>query len=358
MGGGKEMEDKELLKTLSEAAGVSGFEKDLADIISESFNSYSDKIIKDKMGNLTAVKWAENKTDDTPDLMLAAHMDEIGLMVKKIDDKGFIRFTNIGGVDPRTLLAQEVIIHGEEDISGIIGAKPPHLLTDKEKGESPDLDKLFIDTGLNKEKIEELISIGDMITLDRSFVSMENDIVTGKSLDDRAGIVMLYECLKELSYLKTKVNVHAVATVQEEVGVRGAITSTYNVDPDIGIAVDVCHADMPGVESDLGLDMGKGAAVAFGPHVHQKIFKKLKKVADDLGISYQIEPWPHPGGTDAWAIQIARSGVASALVSIPLRYMHTSVETISMKDVKAGGRLLAQFIARIDSDFVEGLRCY
>ena len=352
------MQNKELLKTLSEAAGISGFENNMADIISDAFSSYSDEIVKDKLGNLRAVKWADNKSDNTADIMLAAHMDEIGLMVKSIDENGFIKFTNIGGVDARTLLSQEVIIHGSENICGIIGAKPPHLLNDKESSKSPGLDKLFIDTGLNKEKIEKIIEIGDMITLDRNFISMENEVVSAKALDDRAGVVMLYECLKELSYLKTKVNVHAVATVQEEVGVRGATTSTYNIDPDIGIAVDVCHADMPGVENDMVVDMGEGAAIAFGPHVHKKIFKKLKEIANEMGISYQVEPWPHPAGTDAWAIQISRGGVASALISIPLRYMHTSVETISMKDVKAGGKLLAQFIARIDSDFVEGLRCY
>ena len=352
------MENKKLLKKLSETNGISGFEENLADIIEKVFEPYSDRITKDSLGNLTATKWADNNQDQTIDLMLAAHMDEIGLMVKSVDEDGFIRFTNIGGVDPRTLLAQEVIIHGNEDITGIIGAKSPHLLSSKERSKAPELKKLYIDTSLNKEKVKELITIGDMITLKREFMNLKNDFVSGKALDDRAGVVMLYECFKELSYLKSKVNVHAVATVQEEVGVRGANTSTYNIDPDIGIAVDVCHGDMPGVENDLVVEMNKGPAIAFGPHVHQNIYKKMKSIAEDIGIPYQVEPWPHPAGTDAWAIQISKSGVASALVSIPLRYMHTSVETISMKDVRSGGKLLAQFIARIDSDFVEGLRCY
>lgn len=352
------MENKKLLKTLSETNGISGYENNLAEIIEEVFAPFSDEITKDSLGNLTATKWADKKQEKSIDLMLAAHMDEIGLMVKSIDEKGFIRFTNIGGVDPRTLLAQEVIIHGKEDIIGIIGAKPPHLLSNEEISKASKLNKLYIDTSLDEDKVKEYITIGDMITLKRNFMDLENDFVSGKALDDRAGVVMLYECFKELSYLKTKVNVHAVSTVQEEVGVRGASTSTYNIDPDIGIAVDVCHGDMPGVESDLVVDMSKGPAIAFGPHVHQKIFKKMKEIADDTGIPYQIEPWPHPAGTDAWAMQVAKSGVASALVSIPLRYMHTSVETISMEDVKYGGKLLAQFIARIDSEFVEGLQCY
>lgn len=352
------MDNKELLKTLSETNGISGYENNLADIVKEIFNPYSDRISRDSLGNLTATKWADIEQENTIDLMLAAHMDEIGLMVKSIDEEGFIRFTNIGGVDPRTLIAQEVIIHGEEETTGIIGAKPPHLLSNKEKSKTLDLNELYIDTSYNQEEVKEIISVGDMITLKRDFIDLNNNHVSGKALDDRAGIVMLYECFKELSYLKTKVNVHAVATVQEEVGVRGANTSTYNIDPDIGIAVDVCHGDMPGVENDLVVDMNKGPAIAFGPHVHQDIFNKMKEIAEDIGIPYQIEPWPHPAGTDAWAIQIAKSGVASALISIPLRYMHTSVETISMDDVNSGGKLLAQFIARIDSEFVEGLQCY
>lgn len=352
------MENKDLLKSLSETNGISGYEKNLADTIEEAFEPYSDKIVKDSLGNLTATKWADNKEEQTMDLMLAAHMDEIGLMVKSIDENGFIRFTNVGGVDPRTLLAQEVVIHGKEDLIGIIGTKSPYLLSNKERSQAPKLNKLYIDTSLNEEKVNEIITIGDMITLKREFIDLKNKFVSGKALDDRAGVVMLYECFKELSYLKSNVNVHAVATVQEEVGVRGANTSTYNIDPDLGIAVDVCHGNMPGVENDLVVEMGEGPAIAFGPHVHQKIYNKMKDIAEDIGIPYQVEPWPHPAGTDAWAIQISKSGVASALLSIPLRYMHTSVETISMKDVRSGGKLLAQFIARIDSEFVEGLRCY
>ncbi|MGM0410714.1 MAG: M42 family metallopeptidase [Bacillota bacterium] len=351
------MENKKLLKLLSNTNGISGFENNLADLIVEKFSQYSDEIFRDKLGNVFAVKWAEENKKDASNLMLAAHMDEVGLMVKNIDEKGFLKFTNIGGIDPRTLLTQEVVIHGKEKVKGIIAAKRSHL-NNSNNSEIADLDKLFIDTGLNKEKLTKIVNIGDMITIDRNFMSLKNNFVSGKSLDDRAGVVMLYELLKELQYIKNKVNVHAVATVQEEVGVRGAITSTYNINPDIGIAIDVCHGKMPGVESDLVVDMDEGPAIAFGPHVHQKIFKKIKEIADDIGISYQIEPWPHPAGTDAWGIQISRSGVASALISIPLRYMHTSVETVSLNDIKAGAKLLAQFVARINSEFVEGLRCY
>ncbi len=351
------MKSKKLLELLSNTNGISGFENNIADIVAENFSNYSDEIYRDKIGNVFAVKWSEENKNNAKNIMLAAHMDEVGLMVKSIDKNGFIKFTNIGGLDPRTLLTQEVFVHGKEKLKGIIAAKRSHL-NNSNNSEIAGLDKLFIDTGLNKEKLSSLINIGDMITIKRDFLSLKNDFVSGKSLDDRAGVVMLYELLKELQYIKNTVNVHAVATVQEEVGVRGAITSTYNINPDIGIAIDVCHGKMPGVENDLIVDMDQGPAIAFGPHVHQKIFKKIKNIADEIGISYQIEPWPHPAGTDAWGIQISRSGVASALISIPLRYMHTSVETVSIKDIKAGAKLLAQFIAHVNSDFVEGLQCY
>jgi endoglucanase len=350
--------NKEFLKTLSEATGISGYEKKLADLISESFQPYCDEIINDEVGNLIAIKKAEVSNEKNPKIMLAAHMDEIGLMIINIDKNGFLRFTYVGGVDPRTLLGQEVIIHGKEDVSGVIGARPPHLSDQKERNTAPNKEKMFIDIGLTEKKAKNIINVGDLVSIKRDFNTLNDQVVSGKSLDDRAGVIMLYQCLKELQYLKTNVDVYAVATIQEEVGIKGAITSTHSINPDIGVAVDVCHADMPGVEKDLVVDMGDGPAVALGPHVHPKIYKKLTEIGDEMNIPYQVEPGTHPAGTDAWGIQIARSGVASALLSIPLRYMHTSVETISLDDVKAGGQLLAQFIARIDSEFVEGLRCY
>ncbi|MFW5788251.1 MAG: M42 family metallopeptidase [Halanaerobiales bacterium] len=352
------MENRDFLKLLSEARGISGFEKDLAQNISKEFENYVDDIQTDKMGNLVATKYPDQEINNPPEIMLAAHMDEIGLMVTKIDDDGFLRFTYVGGVDPRTLLGQEVIVHGKKDIAGIIGAKPPHLTDSSERNKAPDNEKLFIDIAHNKNKAKEFIQIGDVISLKRNFRSLQNNTVSGKSLDDRAGVLMIYQCLKELSHLKHKITLRAVTTVQEEVGVRGAITSSYSINPDIGIAIDVCHADMPGVAKDRVSKMNEGPAIAIGPHVHPQIHKKLTEIAKELDIDYQLEPSPYPGGTDAWGIQIARSGVATGLISIPLRYMHTSVETLSLNDIKKGGQLLAQFIARIDDDFVEGLTCY
>ncbi len=351
------MINKDLLKLLSETNGVSGYEGNPAEIIEDNFKPYCNELKKDKLGNLYGVKWAP-APEKAPTVMLAAHMDEIGLMVTRIEEGGFLRFTSVGGIDPRTMPAQEVVVHGVKALPGLIGAKPPHLTSSEDRKKALKLNELFIDTGLSEEEVKKIVSVGDMITIKRNFISLHNDFVAGKSLDDRAGVIMIYQVLKELEYLKHNVNLYAVATVQEEVGVRGATTSAYSIDPDIGIAIDVCHATMPGVDEEDAAEMGKGPAVGFGPHVHHKLFKKIKEVAEETNLNYQVQPSPRPGGTDAFAIQVARSGVASGLISIPLRYMHTSVETLDLNDIKQGGQLLARFISRIDNDFVEGLKCY
>ncbi len=360
IGRGVKMDDNfTLLKKLSETSGISGYEQQVSQIISENFAPYCDEIKGDKMGNLMAVKRADKDSSNrAPRIMLAAHMDEIGLMVTKIEEKGFIRFTSVGGIDPRTLLAQEVVIHGLEDIPGIIGAKPPHLTNENDRKKSVEMEKMFIDPVLGKEDIDKKISVGDLISIKREFLSLHGDSAAGKAVDDRAGVLVLYQTLKELQQLKTKVDLYAVATVQEEVGIRGAITSTFNINPEIGIAIDVCHATMPGVDEEDAAEMGKGPAIGVGPHVHRSILQRLKETAVNYGIEHQIEPYPSPRGTDTWGIQVARTGVASGLISIPLRYMHTSVETLSLTDIKKAGQLLARFIASLDADFVEGLRCY
>ena len=349
---------EDFLKDLTETPGVSGYEKKQAELIKNYFSPYCDEIYEDKLGNLIALKKAAHNPSEALDLMIAAHMDEIGLIVTAFEDEKFLRISSVGGIDPRTLPGQEVIIHGEEEIEGVIGARPPHLLTKQERNEAPKWEKLFVDPGLSGEKLKKKVSVGDLITVKRNLLSLENNSFAGKALDDRAGVVLLYEILKELEYLNNNVNLYAVATTQEEVGIRGSETSTYHINPDIGIAVDVCHGKIPGVEKDLVSKMGEGPVIAYGPQVHPKVYKKLKEIADDNQFDYQIEPSPHPYGTDAASMQISRGGVATGLISIPLRYMHTSVETLSFTDIKMGGKLLAHFSARIDNNFKEELLCY
>lgn len=350
------MEANELLKQLCEKSGISGYEKEVSSLIVNTFNDLTDVVNVDKLGNVVALKKGENNSENIK-IMLAAHMDEIGLMVSDIDDKGFIKFTKIGGIDPRTLLAQEVIVHGKTDLFGVIGAKPPHLQDESERETAVDIKDLSIDVGFSKEQIQELVEIGDTITVKRDFIELQGSWVSGKALDDRAGVVTMYECAKELKYLKHEADIYFVSTVQEEVGVRGATTSAYSINPDIGIAIDVGFGSTPEIPKEYTLDIGKGPGITIGGNIHPKLREKLIEIANEYNILYQFEIDPGPTGTDARAIQITRCGIPTLLISLPLRYMHTSTETINIKDIKMSAKLLARFISVISQDNLEGLLC-
>jgi len=342
-----------LLKRLSEARGVSGYETEVRDIIAEEFGRYADEVRTDKLGNVIALKRGEG-VEPRRRIMLAGHMDEIGLMVTKLE-KGFLRFTSVGGFDERILLGQEVIVHGRRDLPGIIGSRPPHVLPKEEREKIIPMDRLFIDVGVGGEELEHLVRVGDLVTIGRKFTQLQGDLVAGKALDDRTAVAAIAVCLEELSSIRHVWDVYAVATVQEEVGMRGAITSAYGLAPDVAIAIDVTFGDQPGVSEAQTVKMGKGPAIGFGPNIHPKLHQALVNVAKELEIPYQVEPIPGRSGTDAWVIQVTREGIPTALLSVPLRYMHTSVETLSLKDAERTGRLMAGFIGRLDAGFMEKL---
>lgn len=344
---------KAFLRALAEGTGVSGYEQTLTPIVVDAFNSLAEEVHTDRFGNVYARK---NGSVGEYKVMLAAHMDEIGLMVKAIDTRGFLRFTTIGGVDPRTLVSQEVIIHGRKDVLGVIGSMPPHLIhegTDK----AIKLDEMGIDVGLSFEKIQEIIEVGDVITLRRETYELLGDVMAGKAFDDRAGVVVMAVCLEELARLHHTHDVIAVITTQEEVGQRGGLTSAYTLNPDLAVAIDVTHASTPDTRGQVTLELGKGPAVALGPNVHPKIYEHFSVIAQNERIPYQPEPIPGMSGTDAWAIQVTQAGIPTGLLSIPLRYMHTSVETLDMQDVIHTGKLLAYFIASLPEN-LEGFLCY
>lgn len=347
---------KDFIREMVETPGLSGYESKVSKVIEKHFKSYADDIRRDKLGSLVALK--KGKAGGKKKVMLAAHMDEIGLMVKKIDENGFIKFTTIGGVDQRTLLTLEVIVHGEKDLFGIIGNKPPHILEEEEKKKAVKIEDMLIDVGLPKEEVEKFISVGDPISFRRKMISLQNDVISAKALDDRAGVAVMYECLKELNKMNHDCDVYAVATVQEEVGLRGAITSTFDIFPDIGIAIDVGFAHTPELSKDDTCELGKGSAIAFGANIHPKVYEGLIKIAKEYNLPYQEEVYPAGTGTDTWAMQITRSGVATGLLSIPLRYMHTSVETIDINDIKYAGKILANFIVSLNHEDLEGMLCY
>jgi tetrahedral aminopeptidase len=335
-----------LLATLSEATGVSGYEMNVRSIVHEVFSRYADEIRSDKMGNVIALKRGSGP-EPRPGIMLAAHMDEIGLIVTRIKD-GFIQFVTVGGFDPRVLLGQLVVVHGHRPLPGVIASRPPHVLSPTERDKVIPIDELFIDIGLKADDVGNLVQVGDLISLEQKFVRLKGDCGSGKALDDRAGVASLVVCLEELSTRRHEWDVFAVATVQEEVGLKGAITSSYGLAPDLGIAVDVTFGHQPGVAESETFAMGKGPAIAIGPNVHPGMVAKLFETAKEHEISYVPEPIPGRSGTDAWAIQVAREGVPTCLLGIPIRYMHTVVETVNLRDITRTGRLMAAFISRLD----------
>jgi tetrahedral aminopeptidase len=353
--GGLALDIKRFLKDITEAPGVSGYEHHVAKIIKAAFCAHADEVRQDKLGNVAFLK--KGTGENRPRVLLAAHMDEIGLMVTKIEEGGFLRFSAVGGIDPRTIVGQEVILYGKEALSGVIGVKPPHLTTAGETEKAHKLEDLHIDVALPEDIVRKRVRPGDLAIIRREMLELAGNSVAAKAFDDRAGVAVLLVCLQELERLQHSADVYAVATVQEEVGVRGAATATYGVVPDIGIAVDVTHGEMPGVPEHETCKLGKGPGITIGPNIHPQIGEALIQTAREYRIPYQLEVYPGPTGTDARAIQVSRGGIPTGLVSIPLRYMHTSVELMDMEDLKQAGRLLAYFIAGLKAEFVEGLPC-
>lgn len=351
------METKILLELLSNGNGVSGYEYTLNDTIIGAFKEHSDDVSVDRMGNIIAFRKGFKEGNNVK-IMLAGHMDEIGLMVKDIEDNGFLRFTNVGGIDPRTILGQEVIVHGKKDLFGVIGSKPPHLQEPSDQDKAIKMDDMTIDIGLSKEKVKELVTIGDTITVNRQLINLQNSRVAGKALDDRAGVAVMYQCLKELSKLHHEADVYFVSTVQEEVSMAGALTSTYKINPDIGIAIDVGFGTTPELNKSNSIELGQGPGITLGGNIHPGLRKKIIEIAKEYNIPYQMEITPGPTGTDARAMQITREGIPSLVLSIPLRYMHTSVEVLDMNDINHSAKLLAFFIAAISNENLEGLLCF
>jgi len=344
------MEVIPLLKRLSEADGISGYEGPVRELLRQTWQPFVDEMREGKLGSLIALKRGTG-TEPRPKLMLAAHMDEIGLMVTEIE-KGFLRITRVGGTDRRVLLGLEVVVHGRRDLPGIVATRPPHVLSEEERKKAVPWDKLFVDVGLPAEEVEQLVTVGDLISIRREMAELKNRHVAGKAMDDRACVAVVTLALEQLAGMHHTWDVFAVATAQEETGLKGAITAAYGVVPDLAVALDMTFGKHPGVPDVEGFPLGKGPAIGIGPNFHPGLVKRLKEVAEAHEIPYQMDPIPGRSGTDAWAIQVTREGVPTALVSVPLRYMHQPVETLAAQDVERAGRLLAAFIAGLEADFL------
>src|SRR5512136_580985 len=312
----------------------------------ERLKPLADKVVVDKLENVVALKKGKK---NAPKVMLAAHMDEIGLMVKNITKEGFLQFAKMGGIDDRILLAQKVVVFTSKGpMDGIVGSKPPHIQKEEERKKILAFDELFIDVGAeNKEDAAKKgVKVGDAIGFDQKYRKIGNDTVIGKAFDDRVGCAVMIEALKLLR--KTNCTVYAVGTVQEEVGLRGAGTAAFSIEPDVAIALDVTVAgDVPGVrEFDTTIKMGKGPALTVtdsGLITHPKVMRLLLETAEETKIPYQLETGLM-GTTDAARISMTREGVPSGTISIGTRYIHSPIGMLSLKDAEDSAKLTAAAI--------------
>lgn len=337
---------KRLIKKLSNMHAISGYEHCINEEIKKIMEPLCDEVYIDNTGSVIAVKRCG--AQDAKKVMLEAHADEIGLMVKDIDERGFLTVVSVGGIDPRVLPCSEVIVHGKKDVPGVIGAKPPHLTDDGDKKATKLVD-MAVDTGFSASEVKKLISIGDSVTVDTACRELLQGQLSGKALDDRACLAALIGVLENLKDRKLNVDLYVVAATKEEVGGFGAMTAAYSIMPDIAIAVDVCHGITPD-NSHEAYEVGSGAIVTCGPNIHPKVFERLMDTAKNYKIKTQIEATGGNTGTDAWVIQTAREGIPTGLLSVPLKYMHTSVETLKVTDVKAVCSLLTHFVEDLDSN--------
>jgi endoglucanase len=282
-------------------------------------------------------------------VMLAGHCDQIGLVVQYIDDDGFIHVSTVGGWDPQVLIGQRLTVWSAQGpIPGIIARKPIHLLNEEERKQVPKIRDLWLDIGAkNKDEVLQIVRVGDPITLELRFQELQNGRAVSAAMDDKTGLWVVIEALRRVDRSKLQVAAYAVSTVQEEIGLRGAQTSSFSVDPHAGIAVDVTHAtDCPTIEKkeEGDIRLGLGPVIYRGPNMNHKVVQRLLDAADRHVIPYQLGASGRATPTDANAIQVNRAGVAAALVSIPNRYMHSPVEMISLDDIDHAANLLARFL--------------
>jgi len=341
---------RQLLATLSDSPGISGYEGETARLLSHELKQLVDEVTTDVMGNVIGVRSGKG-----PRVMLAAHMDEIGLMVKHIDDKGFLRFVPIGGWFDQMLLGQRVIVRGTSGpLPGVIGSKPPHIMDEEDRKKPVRIKDMFIDIGAtNADDAHNLgVEVGTPVTMDRRMVTLANDLVTGKSFDDRAGVVMMLMALRMLQDRDVNATVLAVGTVQEEVGLKGARTCAYGLDPDLVI---VCETNIPGdhpgvTKEQRGLELGKGPVITVadadgrGVLVPQKVLQWLRAAGDAAGVPYQLDVGSG-GTTDATAIHLTKAGIPTGVVSVATRYIHSPIEVLSLSDLEQGARLIAEAVA-------------
>jgi endoglucanase len=340
------------LKELLSAPGLSGYEAPAAKIIEEKWRPLVHELSRSRLGSLHGLRRG-TAVEPRPSLLVAAHMDAIGLMVTGIAEGGFLRVTAIGGVDARVLPGQPVTVHAREDLPGVV-VQPAARLLPPEIGNNPvPLEHLLVDVGLLPRKVNDLVRVGDFVSFAQPPLELSGETLAGHSVDNRASVAALTVCLEELQNRPHAWDVWAVATVQEETGLIGASTSTFQLHPSLAVVVDVTWAKGPGVNDWNTFPLGKGPTLGWGPNIHPALHKAFKELAERLEIPHSVEVMPRHSGTDAFATQVTAEGIPSMVIGIPLRYMHTPMEVVALKDVQRAGRLVAEFIAGLQTDFME-----
>ena len=345
-------------KSLLSAPGLSGYEDPVARLIEAEWRPLVDELSLSRLGSVHGFKRGSG-TEPRPSVMLAAHMDTIGLMVTQIEDE-FLRITPVGGVDPRILPGQTVIVHatgagGKEELYGVILMPHTRLLSPGEGDGVVGIEHLFVDVGLLPSKVARLVRVGDLVSFGTEPVEMSGETLSGRSLDNRASLAALSLCLQDLVSKLHTWDVWATATVQEEINFAGAATSAFHLRPDLAIAIDTTFGKGPGANDWQTFPLGEGPTFGHGPNIHPYLFKRFKDLAERLEIPYATEILPASSGTDGMAIQVTAQGIPNFVMGIPIRYMHTPVEMVALKDIQRAGRLLAEFIAGLEPDFLRSI---
>jgi tetrahedral aminopeptidase len=342
------------LKSLISVSGLSGYEAPVAKLIAEKWSSLADETSISRVGSLHGFKKGMGNPP-RPSVMIATHMDAIGMRVSKIVD-GFLHITNVGGIDVRVLPGAVVTVHAtksDEELPAVVVMPPAQFLPESVGDGFVTINELLVDTGLTSREVKRKVHVGDLVSFANEPFELAGEVISGHTVDNRASVAALTACLEELQNKPHVWDVWAVATVQEETSYLGAYSSAYELRPQIAIIVDTTFAKGPGANEWQTFPMGKGVGLCIGPNMHPFLHKKLEELAEQIEIPRFLEVAPIHSGTDAFAVQITAEGIPTALIEIPIRYMHTPVESVALKDIQRAGRLLAEFVASLDENFIE-----
>lgn len=347
---------KPFLKHLISLPGLSGYEAPVREAVAEAWRPLVDELTVSPLGSLHGLKRGSGP-EPRPRILLAAHMDAIGMMVTGITPEGLLRFTGVGGVDPRILPSTPVVVHATRGearaLPGIVAQPPDRLLPRSQAGKPPKMEYLLVDTGLEPDEVKAAVRVGDLVSFGTHPLELSGDTLAGHTLDNRASVAAVTAALEELRRTTHAWDVYAVATVQEEETLGGAYTSPFSIRPQLAVAIDVTFAKGPGASDWRSYPLGKGVTLDWGPNVHPRLFETFKAKAEELDLAVHIAVHPQYSGTDAMGMQVVAEGIPTMVLSIPLRYMHTPVEVVSVKDVARTGRLMAAVIAGLEPDFMD-----